>query len=328
MFFFLLFVLQECRKGLVNELDWLKITCAIPDRKGLEAVDNIFNEYFENGIQVDDPGAILNHVESNDWDAHEFSEDILAHDTLKVIGYLAKDASAKDRYDSLREEVRQALAVFGQEAVWNAETLADQDWSETWKENYHVMHFGSRIQVVPVWLQPDVPEDVVIYMDPGMAFGTGDHETTALCLEWLDDLVTKDCSVFDVGTGSGILAIAASKLGAGRVDAMDFDDVAVYAAAQNGARNNAQIMVYKSDLLKRTNGKADLIIANIVADVIIKLLDEVPSHLAKDGKFLCSGILDEYEPKVSAALQDAGFRIIEKRQRGAWFAILADRPEE
>lgn len=313
---------------MVNELDWLKITCAIPDRKGLEAVDNIFNEYFHNGIQVDDPGAILKHVESNEWDAHEFSEDILSHDTLKIIGYLAKDGSAEELYRCLRQEVKEVLASFKQEAVWTVETIADQDWSETWKDNYQVMHFGSRIQVVPVWLQPDVPEDVVIYMDPGMAFGTGDHETTALCLEWLDDLVTKDCSVFDVGTGSGILAIAAAKLGAGRVDAMDFDDVAVYAAAQNAARNNAQIIVYKSDLLQRTKGKADLIIANIVADVIIALLDEVPSHLNKGGKFLCSGILDEYEPKVSAALNNAGFHVIEKRQRGPWYAILAEHSEE
>lgn len=308
-------------------MDWLKITCIIPDRKGLDAVDNIFNEYFKDGIQVEDPGAILQHVKSNDWDAHEFSEDILAQDKLKVIGYMTKDASYEARYASLREAVTAALAVFDENPQWDEETIADQDWSETWKENYDVMHFGSRIQVVPVWLQPDVPEDVVVYMDPGMAFGTGDHDTTALCLEWLEELVTKDCSVFDVGTGSGILAIAASKLGAGRVDAMDYDDIAVYAAAQNAARNNAQVMIYKSDLLKRAVGKADLIIANIVADVIIALLDEVPLHLNKNGRFLCSGILDEYEPKVCEALKIQGFHIIEKRQRGAWFAILAEFSE-
>ena len=160
-----------------------------------------------------------------------------------------------------------------------------------------------------------------------MAFGTGEHETTSLCMNWLEELIEPEMTVFDVGTGSGILAIAARALGAGRVDAMDYDDVAVWAAVQNAARNNAQIMIYKSDLLKGCVGQADLIIANIVADVIIKLLPQLREHLLAHGRFLCSGVLLERAADVRQALEAEGFEIIEQREDGEWCAILAAMKE-
>lgn len=308
-------------------LNWMEVTCLLPNRRGLEAVTGIFNDYFPNGTIVDDPQAILDHVEGNDWDAHEFSEDILATDLLKVSGYFEEDADYPKNYTTLRDTVTAELARIGETAEWREKRIANEDWSESWKEHYHILHYGSRIQVVPEWLEPDYHEDIVIRIEPGMAFGTGEHETTSLCMNWLEELIIPEMTVFDVGTGSGILAIAARALGAGRVDAMDFDPVAVLATVKNAARNNASIMIYKSDLLNDCVGKADLIIANIVADVILMLVPQIEEHLNENGQFLCSGVLVERADDVCGALEGAGFTVKEKRVDGEWCAILAELKE-
>lgn len=313
-------------------LDWMEVTCILPNRRALEAVTDIFNEYFPGGTMVDDPQAILQHVESNDWDAHEFSEDILARDHLKVSGFFEEDENYSANYARLKSDIEKECAKIDVAVEWCEKRIENEDWSESWKEHYNVLHYGKRIQVVPEWLKPDYPEDIVIRIEPGMAFGTGEHETTSLCMNWLEELIKPDekpeMAVFDVGTGSGILAIAARALGADRVDAMDYDQVAVMATVKNAAMNNASIIIYKSDLLKDCVGQADLIIANIVADVIIRLVPELDEHLKENGRFLCSGVLVEREKDVTAALEEAGYTVIERREDGEWCALLAARAEE
>lgn len=306
----------------------MEVTCVLASRRGLEAVTALFNEAFPNGVMVDDPQSILKHVESDDWDAHEFSEDILAREQLKVSGYFEMNEGWQADYKALRDAVEAELARIDENCSWQEQRVENEDWSESWKAHYHVLHYGSRIQVVPEWLEPDYPEDIVIRIDPGMAFGTGEHETTSLCMAWLEKLITPEMTVFDVGTGSGILAIAARALGAGRVDAMDYDDVAVWAAVQNAARNNSQLMIYKSDLLRGCVGEADLIIANIVADVILRLVPDLRSHLKPNGRFLCSGVLLTRAADVREALSAAGFAVVEQREDGEWCAILAEMKEE
>ncbi len=301
-------------------LDWKEVSCKVVNRQHLDAITDIFNIHFPNGTMVYDPESILAHTRGNDWDAHEFSEGILSADVPKVSGYFEKNADFHGRYQKLQE----AVHAIDETVVWETQDIVDEDWAESWKEHYHILHYGTRIQVVPEWLEPDIPEDIVIRIEPGMAFGTGEHETTSLCMAWLEELIVPNMTVFDVGTGSGILAIAAQALGADRVDAMDYDDIAVRAAAMNAAKNNATIMSYKSDLLKQCTGKADLIIANIVADVILMLVPQLESHLQEKGQFLCSGVLIERAEEVQKALTDAGFHIKEVREDGPWCAILAE----
>lgn len=295
------------------------MSCKVDHRQYLDAIIDIFNVHFANGTIVYDPEIILAHTRGNDWDAHEFSETILSSELPKVSGYFEDDLNFQERYQQLQKDVYAVDAT----VQWEIQNIADEDWAESWKEHYHILHYGKRIQVVPEWLEPDIPEDIVIRIEPGMAFGTGEHETTSLCMEWLEELITPKMTVFDVGTGSGILAIASQALGAERVDAMDYDDIAVRAAAMNAAKNNAVIMIYKSDLLNQCVGRADLIIANIVADVILMLVPQLSSHLNKDGLFLCSGILVERTQEIEDHLVGAGFIIKEVRTDGSWCAILA-----
>jgi ribosomal protein L11 methyltransferase len=201
-------------------------------------------------------------------------------------------------------------------------TVQDEDWSDNWKKYFHPEKVGGMIVIKPTWEDYTAsPDDIVIELDPGAAFGTGTHPTTAMCIRELETLVRGGMRVFDVGTGSGVLSIAAAKLGATDVTAMDYDRTAVNVAEENIRQNrlDGQIKTGVSDLLKSFEGKADLIVANIIADIIIRLFDELDEHLAEHGQLLASGIISERLADVTAACIAHGFvvdKVIEEKRLG------------
>ena len=176
---------------------------------------------------------------------------------------------------------------------------------------------------MPSW--EEYPTDrIVIRLDPGMAFGTGTHETTALCLAALDELVKGGERVLDIGTGSGILAIAALKLGAAEAEGVDIDPMCVRTAGENAQLNgvDGKLKVLVGDLSDKATGKYDIITANIVANAILHLAPCVPALLAEGGTFIASGIIDAREEEVCAGLAAAGLKVAEVRRQGGWVAIL------
>lgn len=206
------------------------------------------------------------------------------------------------------------------------EDVREEDWAENWKQYYKPFRVGDHLVVKPVWEPYDVlPNDLIIEIDPGMAFGNGTHETTFMCLRLLEGLVKRGDTVLDVGTGSGILAIAAAKLGAAYVLGIDVDPVAVRVAGENIARNQAQATVDArvGDLLKGIDMQADLVVANIIADVVILLSGAVRTHIRPGGAFICSGIIKDREADVVSALQAASFSIETIDRAGEWVAIVA-----
>lgn len=202
--------------------------------------------------------------------------------------------------------------------------VQDEDWSGNWKKYYKPIRVGKRLVIQPVWesYQP-VSDDLVILMEPGMAFGTGTHETTRLCMTMLEEHY-KYGKALDIGTGSGILAIALAKLGSPEVLAVDIDPVAVRIAQNNVALNNvsAQVTVKTGDLAKDVFGTFHFITANILADVVIKLVNPLHSLLSKDGFFLASGIIKEREQDVIVAFSNAGFHLLHRQEEGEWVALL------
>ena len=200
----------------------------------------------------------------------------------------------------------------------------EEDWSNAWKKYYHPVQVGEHLVVCPSWEAYDrQPDDVVLTLNPGMAFGTGTHDTTRLCMELLEKYITPQDTVLDVGCGSGILAITAALMGANKIIGCDIDEVAVKVAGENAALNGVQdrIAFHQGDLTSQVEGSFQIICANIVADVIIRLSEDAGRYLAKDGIFITSGIIDTREQDVLNALEQNGFQVIERRTSGGWVAL-------
>ena len=204
--------------------------------------------------------------------------------------------------------------------------MEQEDWQNGWRKYYHPMEIGQRLAVVPSWQEYDT-DRVKLILDPGLAFGTGGHETTNLCLEVLDERVKGGERVLDIGTGSGILAIAALKLGAAVAEGVDIDPVAVRTAGENAALNGVadQLTVLVGDLSDKASGTYDIITANIVANAILSLAPAVPGLMAEDAVFIASGIIDSRKDEVIAGLEAAGLAVQEVKEKRGWECIVCRR---
>ena len=210
----------------------------------------------------------------------------------------------------------------------NTTGVEQEDWQNAWKKYYHAMDIGERLAIVPGW--EDYRTDRIrIVMDPGMAFGTGTHETTSLCLETLDSLVRGGERVLDIGTGSGILAIAALKLGADSAEGVDIDPMCVRTAGENAARNGVadRFKVLVGDLSDKASGQYNIITANIVAAAILSLAPHVPVLMAPGARFIASGIIDERKDEVLAGLKAAGLEPVEVKEKRGWVCIICEKKE-
>lgn len=208
--------------------------------------------------------------------------------------------------------------------------IADEDWNTAWQKYYHVIDFSRHLAIVPEWedYQPAFKDQNLIVLDPGLAFGTGGHTTTQLVLLALERAMVRPMEVMDVGTGSGILAIAAAKLGAKHVLATDISDEAVSAAQENIKLNGIDnIKVVKANLLKDTTQKFDLILANILAEILLELIPDLDSHLNENGQVIFSGIDYLQLPKIEQKLNEYGFEIKMKMRENRWIGLLIARKE-
>jgi len=295
-----------------------------------EAVDmvaNIFHDLGSSGVVIEDPELVNSYLRSGRWDYSDIPVEINT-DIVVVKAYLLADEHL-DAKLSLFEEKIQELVSYGinkGSGITKCRDVMEEDWATSWKEFFHPIKVGERIVIKPSW-EEYVPMDgdLVIELDPGMAFGTGTHHTTSMCCRVLEEVVLPGHVVFDVGTGSGILAVAAAKLGASQVQAVDFDTVAVRVATENVAINNAQdvVQVSQSDLFAGVTGQADVIVANIIADIVIKLLVDVPARLNEHGVFIASGIITERLSDVTTAMLAQNLVIDKVIEEGGWVAIVA-----
>lgn len=193
----------------------------------------------------------------------------------------------------------------------------DEDWANNWKKYYKPLEIGEKLAIVPEWEAYDNDKRIVIKINPGMAFGTGTHESTYMCLELLERYVKKDDEIFDIGCGSGILAIAGLKLGAKRALAVDIDDKCIDASHENADLNNLEdkMDIKKGNLLDVVKGRADLIVSNIIAEIIVDEIKNLKNHMDKGGIFITSGIIKERRKMVIDALKENGFEIIDELEK-------------
>ena len=246
-----------------------------------------------------------------------------------VSGYLPVDERLEATLAGLRDALR-GLPAAGVRDVPPEITIRfveEADWANAWKQFFKPQRIGERLVVKPTWEDwPTEPGDVVIHIDPGMAFGTGLHATTRLCLRALETRVTPGAHVADVGTGSGILAVAAALLGAARVSAVDVDPLAVRIARENVDLNAVHGVVDVAEADAPPPGTFDIVVANILADVILGMADALLSALPPGGLLIASGIIDSRAGDVRRGLQAARFAVEATASEGEWAAILARRP--
>ena len=298
---------------------------------GADIVSELLMNAGATGTSIEDRTDVLNAQKPEGmWDMlDEHILDAMPEDVL-VKAYFEEGASTPETLAFVRARLSELshmdLGFDLGSLEFTRETVHEQDWAENWKRYYKPFRAGERIVVKPSWepYEP-FPEDLVIEMDPGMAFGTGTHETTYMCLQMLERYVRPGSACIDVGTGTGILAIAAAKLGAQDVLAIDLDEQAVAVAKENIQKNGMEQVVHAQagDLLKDSVGKADVIVANIIADVICALCGPAKAHICPGGAFICSGIIREREEDVLRALRQAGYAVDCRIARGEWVCLSA-----
>ena len=233
------------------------------------------------------------------------------------------------KYQKKLSELESYGLKIGQAEV-SASYIKDEDWNTVWQKFYHPIDFSRHLAIVPEWeeYEPAFKDQKVVKLDPGLAFGTGSHKTTQLALLGLEQTLIKPETVCDVGTGSGILAIASSVLGARSVLATDISDEAITAANENISLNNlTNIKVQKTNLLNQVKSKYDIIVANILAEILLDLIPELNEHLNSNGKVIFSGIDCDQIEKIRTALTTNGFQIILSMQQGRWIGLIIERKD-
>ena len=301
-------------------MKWLELSLKAPSEY-VEPLSVIFQRYGYGGVAVEQDGGF-------NPDEGEPEPD---HPTATLRSYLPVDATTSDRKEQIRVAV-DLISRLCDLSPLQERVLEEGEWMEMWKSHFTVLQVG-RIVIRPTWMEHEAEEgEVVVDMDPGMAFGTGHHPTTHMCLLELERLVTPGARVLDVGTGSGILSIAAAKLGAGSVLALDNDDVAIKAARSNVRANGLQSTVKVSRRAltshRSTRGSFDLVVANIYTKVILEMASDLVSQATPNGALALSGILAERAPEVESRLTEEGCSIARTGQEGDWAVIVAKKGQK
>ena len=304
-------------------MEWTDIKTTVPASYA-ETAQDIATGISGGGIYIEDyrdleaQVAAIAHVDLIEQELLDKSRD-----EVTVHLYIAPEENFAEITELMQSRLQRAEVPY----QMACEGVRQEDWESGWKAYYHAMDIGARLAVVPSWETYET-DRAVITLDPGMAFGTGTHETTALCLETLDGCIRGGERVLDVGTGSGILAIAALKLGAAKAEGIDIDPMCVRTAGENAARNGVEdaFTVLVGDLSDKASGVYDVICANIVANAIRGLAPSVPALLAEDGVFIASGIIDTRRDEVIGAVHAAGLAVREVKEKNGWVALVCGHP--
>lgn len=302
-------------------MDWTEIKIEV-DGKDSEPAEAIAHMTVPYGIYIEDYSNLESEVlEIANIDL--IDEELLQKDRTKTVVHIY--ISPEDNPSEAIAFLSERYNAQGIRHTINCESCKEEDWLNNWKKYFHPIPVGEKILIRPTW-RDDYNADgrVVLNLDPGIAFGTGTHETTRLCLEALEKYVNKDTSILDVGCGSGILAVAALLLGAKSAVGVDIDEMAVKTAKENAEINGVggKMEVIHGNLTDKVSGKYNVVAANIVADAIILLSEDIKSYMSDDAVYIMSGIIDSRADDVRAAISGS-FEIIREYSENGWFCFVA-----
>ncbi|QCR32936.1 50S ribosomal protein L11 methyltransferase [Lysinibacillus sp. SGAir0095] len=312
-------------------MKWTELS-VLTTNEAVEAISNIYHEAGASGVVIEDSTEMEKERVDQFGEIYDLNPNDFPKSGVIVKAYLPVSSFLAETV----EEIKLAIANLENfdinlgDNVFTMCEVHEEDWATAWKQYYHPVKISERFTIVPTWEEytPVNTDELIIELDPGMAFGTGTHPTTVMCLQALEKVVKEGNSVVDVGTGSGVLAIAASMLGAEKVHALDLDAVAVKSAFENIVHNKVQHIakVHQGNLLDTVTEPADVVVANILAEIIMTFTDDAFSIVKPGGLYVTSGIINAKKDDVKKALVDSGFIIEEVLMMEDWVAIIARRP--
>lgn len=307
-----------------------------------EMISNFLHEMGADGVSIEESGSLNRERDTSLGQWYEFPLNDIPEGEAIIKGYFADVSNPGDLIAEIQPRIEELKTFDIDPGSYKMETkiVNEEDWATAWKQYFKPIRVSEKLTIKPTWEEyTPAPEEKIIELDPGMAFGTGTHPTTSLCLRTLEKVIQGGEEVIDVGTGSGILAIGAMKLGAKHVLALDLDPVAVSSAQENTRLNGLEqdITVHLSDLLQVINRNAEgddtaklgvtlpvqVIVANILAEIILLFIDDVYNALEDGGTYIASGIYKNKEEDVEQALIAANFTIVEKNREDDWIAFVA-----
>ncbi|MGG6431180.1 50S ribosomal protein L11 methyltransferase [Anoxybacillus sp. D401a] len=299
--------------------------------EAVEAISNILHEAGAGGVVIEDPFELTKEREATYGEIYQLNPDDYPEEGVIIKAYLPVNSFLGETVEEIKQAINN-LMLYNIDIGRNKITISEvneEEWATAWKKYYNPVKISERFTIVPTWetYEPVSSDELIIELDPGMAFGTGTHPTTVMCIQALEKTVKKGDTVVDVGTGSGILSIAAAMLGAERVHALDLDPVAVESAKLNVKLNKVHdvVTVSQNNLLDRFDEQADIIVANILAEIILRFVDDAYRSLRPGGVFITSGIIQTKKQEVKEGLLRAGFMIEETLTMEDWIAFIAKK---
>lgn len=314
-------------------MKWSEI-CIETVNDAVEPISNILHEAGASGVVIEDRAELDKKREGGLFgELYELNPNDYPDEGVAVKAYLPVNSFLQETVDDITAAVKNlsAYQIDTGKLHVSVSEVHEEDWATAWKQYYNPVKISEKFTIVPTWeeYEPFSTDELIIELDPGMAFGTGTHPTTVMCLQALERFVKPNHHVVDVGTGSGVLAIGAALLGASRVTALDLDEVAVSAARQNIALNHAEniVSVSKNNLIDGIDDQPDVVVSNILAEVIISFTGDVASILRPGGFFIASGIIGQKKDEVRKAMTDAGLFIEETVVMEDWVCIVGKKAE-
>nr|WP_216604710.1 50S ribosomal protein L11 methyltransferase [Lysinibacillus fusiformis] len=300
--------------------------------EAVEAISNILHEAGASGVVIEDSAEFAKPREDQFGEIYALNEEDFPKDGVIVKAYLSESSFLNETVEEIKAAITN-LTNFNIDIGENVVSIVEvneEDWATAWKQYYHPVKISERFTIVPTWEQytPVSTDELIIELDPGMAFGTGTHPTTVMCLQGLEKVIKEGDTVVDIGTGSGVLSIGAALLGAKNVHALDLDEVAVRSAQENVALNKVEdkVAVFHGNLLDTVKEPADVVVANILAEIIMSFTDDAFTIVKPGGLYVTSGIIGAKRDDVKVALEASGFIIEEVLLMEDWVAIIARRP--